>query len=226
MDRVQKLLSNYGHCSRRMAEWLIEKKRVRVNGRIISLGFKAGDNDKITVDGKEIKRNDKIYLMLNKPVGYVTALRDDKLKTVMEFIKIKERVFPIGRLDFNTSGLLLLTNDGDFANDVAHPSKEVKKTYLVELYNEITEKKIRRIVNGTMVDDRKTSPAEVKVLNENLFEITIHEGRNRIVRKILKKLKLRVKTLKRIKIGKLELDKLGEGNCRMLDKKEIMSVFK
>ena len=121
MHRVQKLLSNYGYCSRRKAEEIIKQGRVRVNDKLITIGDKASEEDKIYVDDKLVEKEKKVYLMFNKPVKCVTALNDNKFKTVMDYIKIKERVFPIGRLDYLTSGLLLLTNDGDFANKIMHP---------------------------------------------------------------------------------------------------------
>ena len=128
MHRVQKLLSNYGYCSRRKAEELIELGEVKVNGKVISLGDKATENDEITVNGRIVKAPKRIYLIFHKPTRCVTALEDKYHKTIFEYINLKERVFPIGRLDYNTSGLLLLTNDGDFANRIMHPRYEVKKT--------------------------------------------------------------------------------------------------
>ena len=126
LHRVQKLMSNYGYCSRRKAEEIIQDGRVKVNGKPITIGDKATEEDEIMVDNKPIKKERKVYYMLNKPTKCVTALTDDKYETVMEHIKVKERVFPVGRLDYFTSGLLLFTNDGDFANKITHPSNEIK----------------------------------------------------------------------------------------------------
>lgn len=220
MQRVQKLLSNYGYCSRRKAEELIKGGHVKVNDKVISIGDKASEDDKIYVDNKLVKKQKKIYLMFNKPVGCVTASRDSVFDTVMDYIDVKERVFPVGRLDYNTSGLLLLTNDGDFANRVMHPRYETKKTYLVGLRSSIDDKQILQIEGGVMLEDGKTSPAKVKKHSPKLLEITIHEGKNRIIKRIFEKLGLKTKFLKRIKIGRLELGNLKEGKYRRLTEKE------
>jgi 23S rRNA pseudouridine2605 synthase len=225
MHRVQKLLSNYGYCSRRKAEELIQEGRVKVNGKVISIGDKASENDKIYVDNQTVRKQKKVYLMFNKPKSCVTALKDSMFDTVMDYINIEERVFPIGRLDYNTSGLLLFTNDGDFANKVMHPRYEIKKTYLAGLRNKIDEKQIDAIEKGVMLEDGKTSPAKVKKRNPNLIEIRIHEGKNRIVRRILKKLGLQIKFLRRIKIGKLDLGDLKEKSYRFLTEKDIKKIF-
>ncbi len=224
MHRVQKLLSNFGYCSRRKAEELIKEGRVKVNGEVISIGDKAEESDKISVDGKLIQRQNKVYLMFNKPVGCVTALSDARYKTVMDYIDVKERVFPIGRLDYNTSGLLLLTNDGDFANKVMHPRYEIKKTYLVKLSKDISANQIKIIEKGVKLDDGKTSPAKVRKLGGNVLEIIIHEGRNRIIRRVFEELDIGVVFLERIRIGNLELGNLKKGEYKVLGK-NIDKVF-
>ena len=223
--RVQKLLSNYGYCSRRKAEELIKKGKVVVKGEIISLGAKATYGEKIYVEGKPILPSKKLYLMFNKPRGCVTAVKDKKFKTVMDYIKIKERVFPVGRLDFNTSGLLLLTNDGDFANKVMHPRNKVTKTYLVETGQAVNKKEIALIEKGIEIDGEKVTSLRVKKHRSNLVELTICEGRKHIVRKIFSKLGIKVKTLKRIKIGNLSLGNLKVGKYRYLKRKEVESIF-
>jgi len=225
MHRVQKLLSNYGYCSRRKAEELIKQGRVRVNNKIITIGDKAKETDDIYVNDELVKKQQKVYLMFNKPLGCVTAVKDPIFDTVMDYVKVKERVFPIGRLDYNTSGLLLFTNDGDFANNVMHPRYEIKKTYLVGLRDKITDKQIKQIEKGVMLEDGKTSPANVKKQNPNLIEITIHEGKNKIIRRILKKIDLKIRFLKRIRIGKLELKDLKEGKYRFLTEKDKEKIF-
>ncbi|MBL7054188.1 rRNA pseudouridine synthase [Candidatus Woesearchaeota archaeon] len=225
MHRVQKLLSNYGYCSRRNAEELIKQGRVKVNNKLISIGDKASENDKIYVDDRLVKKEKKLYFMFNKPVGCVTALTDRKYKTVMEYIDVKERIFPIGRLDYFTSGLLLFTNDGDFSNNIIHPRYEIKKTYMVGLYDSIDSKKILMIEKGVMLEDGLSSPAKVRKLRRDLVEVTIHEGKNRILRRIFKELGLRIKFLKRIRIGMLNLGDLTEGKYRKISKKEIEKIF-
>ncbi|MBD3313685.1 pseudouridine synthase [Candidatus Woesearchaeota archaeon] len=223
--RVQKLLSNYGYCSRRKAEKLIEEGRVKVNGETISIGDKASENDDLTVDGKPVSPEKKVYLMLNKPHGCVTALTDSRYKTVMSCIDVKERVFPIGRLDYNTTGLLLLTNDGDFANKVMHPRYEIKKTYLVEIDKPITSADIKKIESGVRLEDGKTSKSKINAINPKRVEITIHEGKNRIVRRIFKHLGYKVERLKRIMIGKLRLGSLEPGEYKLLSSKQMQKIF-
>lgn len=225
MYRIQKLLSNSGYCSRRKAEELIKQDRVRVNGRVISIGDKASEDDKIYIDGKPIKKQARTYLMFNKPVGCVTALSDKKFKTVMDYIKLEQRVFPVGRLDYNTSGLLLFTNDGDFANNILHPSYEITKTYLVKTDKPINKQKIVLLEAGIGLKDGKTSPAKVKEHNPTLLEVTIHEGKNRILRRIFKQLGLGVISLKRIKVGNLCVGDLKPGKYRPLTKTDKQRIF-
>ena len=225
MHRVQKLLNNYGYCSRRKAEELIREGKVTVNDRVVSLGDKASEDDKIYVDGKLIRIQTRVYLMFNKPLGYVTALRDEKFNTVMDCIKLKERVFPIGRLDYNTSGLLLLTNDGDFANEIMHPRYRVNKTYLIGIDKPIRDREVRLIRSGVKLADGRTSPARVKKRNLTMLEVTIHEGKKRIVRRIFEKLGFKVRLLKRIKIGNLNLGDLGLGRYRHLTKADKQKIF-
>ena len=214
MHRVQKLLSNYGYCSRRDAEELIKEGRVKVNGKTITIGDKASETDRIYVDNKPVSREKNVYLIFNKPFGCVCALKDRKYFTIMEYIHVRERVFPVGRLDYNTEGLLILTNDGDFANKIMHPRYEIKKTYLVEIDTDIKDKDILKIERGVMLEDGKTSKSKVVKLSQTSIEITIHEGKNRIVRRIFKALGYNVKKLKRIKIGELELGNLKPGEYR------------
>lgn len=220
MDRVQKLLSSFGYCSRRKAEDLIAQGRVQVNGKTISLGDKASDDDKITVDGSEIKQQKKIYLMFHKPVGCVTALWDRRYRTIMDYVDIKQRIFPVGRLDYNTSGLLILTNDGDFANSIMHPRYEIKKTYLVGTDKPVSGSHIEMIRKGVKLQDGVTTEAQVSQPEPRLLEIQIHEGRNRIIRRIMKKLGYKIAFIKRTKIGRLELGDLGEGKYAALTEKQ------
>ena len=223
MHRVQKLLSNYGYCSRRKAEELIKEGRVKVNNKVISIGDKASEDDKIYVDDKLVHKEKKVYLVFNKPIGCVTALRDKQYKTVMDYIKIKERVFPIGRLDYNTSGLLLLTNDGDFANKVMHPRNEIEKTYLVGIHNPISNRQIKTIEDGIGIEGRKVK-VKIKKHSPLLLEVVIHEGRNRIVRRLFKEAGYKVVSLERIAVGKLKLGDLKLGEYRFLTKEEIEKI--
>ena len=225
MYRVQKLLSNYGFCSRRKAEELIKAGKVKINNKVISIGDKAEESDKIYVDNKLVSPEKKVYIMFNKPLGCVTALTDPQYKTVMDFVKIKERIFPVGRLDYNTSGLLLLTNDGDFANNITHPSKETNKTYKVMINKPITNREISLIEDGLKIEGKKTAKSIIKKLGPALLEITIHEGRNRIVRKMFHKLDFTVVSLERIKVGNLELGDLKPGKYKELTKEERDMIF-
>ena len=225
LHRVQKLMSNYGYCSRRKAEEIIQDGRVKVNGKPITIGDKATEEDEIMVDNKPIKKERKVYYMLNKPTKCVTALTDDKYETVMEHIKVKERVFPVGRLDYFTSGLLLFTNDGDFANKITHPSNESKKSYVVKLNRPIDEQDKKSLQKGIKLEDGKTSPARLKILGPQMAEITIHEGKNRIVRRMFEALGFKLSFLERVKIGKLDLGSLPPGKFKVLSKREKELIF-
>jgi 23S rRNA pseudouridine2605 synthase len=223
--RVQKLLSNFGFCSRRKAEGLIKQGRVRVNNKNISIGDKAFEDDKLFVDDKLVKKPKRVYAIFNKPIRCVTALKDDKFKTIMEYINLKNRVFPVGRLDYLTSGLLILTNDGDFANKVMHPRYEIKKTYLAGVDKQVSDEIIKEIESGVFLEDGKTSPAKVKRITDNSIEITIHEGKNRIVRRLLKKLGFRIRFVHRVRIGSLSLADLNSGEFKVVRKSVVDKVF-
>jgi len=216
MQRIQKLLSNRGYCSRRKAEELIAASRVAVNGTVVKLGDQAEEHDTITVDGKPVMAERKVYLALHKPVGCVTALTDRHEKTVMDYLTVKERVFPVGRLDKETSGLLLLTNDGDWANKVAHPRNETKKTYVATLDQPVKEAHLERLRDGIELEDGRTRPADARKRNPVTVELIIHEGRNRIVRRMFEALGYEVLALRRIRIGKITLGGLRPGQSREL----------
>ena len=226
--RVQKIISNAGYCARRKAEELIRQGLVKVNDKAINLGEKADPKeDKITVNGIEIKIEKRIYLLFNKPAGYITTL-DDPLnrKTIFDIINIKERIFPVGRLDNDTSGLLLLTNDGDFANKIMHPRYEIEKTYRVKIDGELKDSDIKKLENGIIVDGKKTWPARISEIKQDIFDITIHEGRNRIVRKMMSALSYDVLSLKRIAIGDIKINGLASGQYRNLIPGEINALLK
>ncbi|MBQ3435156.1 MAG: rRNA pseudouridine synthase [Selenomonadaceae bacterium] len=224
MERLQKLIARAGICSRREAEKLISAGRVTVNGKIIhELGAKASINQKILVDGKPLQLGaEKIYLMLNKPRGYVSTVHDERgRKTILDLIETSERVYPIGRLDLNSEGLILLTNDGDLTNVLIHPRYEVSKTYRAKVSGDITEEKLDRLRAGLELDDGLTAPAEVYWLDKDLVEVTIHEGRNRQVRRMFAAIGCDVKRLRRIKFAGLTLDGLKVGAFRALTTEEV-----
>lgn len=228
-ERLQKILSGAGVTSRRAAEVMITEGRVSVNGvTVTELGSKADpEKDKIAVDGKPVSmQKNKIYLLLNKPAGYVTTMSDPSGRPVVtELIKgIPERLYPVGRLDFNTEGLLLLTNDGDWANKLAHPSHEVEKEYLVKIRGVLGSDKIALLSGGIQLEDGMTAPAKIELiraLEKNVwFTMTIHEGRYRQVRRMCEAAELPLVKLKRIRYGNILLGDLKTGEYRLLDPAE------
>jgi len=232
--RLQKILSEIGITSRRKAEELILEGRVTVNGRIATLGMKADqDRDHIKVDGKLLMRHvSKVYIMFNKPRGILTSLYDPEGRpTVKDFLKgIKCRVFPVGRLDYDSEGLILLTNDGEFAHAVLHPSKKIPKTYLVKVRGSIEEKEIEKLEKGIKLGDGMTSPAKVRRIRKtesNLWlEMRIYEGKKRQIRRMLEKTGHPVLKLKRISINGLKLGELEPGTYRYLTPEEINKIKK
>ena len=216
--------------SRRAAEVLIAEGHVTVDGKVVrELGTKVdAARADIRVDGRKIKRDiEKIYVMLNKPRRVLSAVSDDRgRQTVVDLIDdVTEKIFPIGRLDYNTEGLLLLTNDGELANSLLHPSREVNKTYRAVLKGRVEEERLDRLRIGLKLDDGMTAPALVNLIaldeNESEVEITIHEGRNRQVRRMFSAIGYNIKKLRRIKFAGLTLDNLKLGAHRRLNKKEI-----
>lgn len=223
-ERVQKIIANAGYCSRRHAEYLIEKGKVRVNGNIIKLGDKADpDKDEITVNGELIEKNKPIYIMLNKPKHYEVTLAPGT-RSVLQLIKLNERIFPVGRLDKNTTGLLLVTNDGDFANKITHPRYEKEKTYYVKLDKRLEDKDIKSIEQGVNLKDGVIK-GKIKVYQKDQIEITIHEGKKWILKRLFFKLGYYVKELSRVKIGNLRMD-VKIGKWRFLTKKEVDELMK
>ncbi len=232
--RVQKIMSEAGFCGRRKAEELISKGRVTVNGRKIKLGDKAlYGKDIIAVDGEKInipRKKEYVYIMLNKPRGYVTTLSDElDRKCVTDLLEgLETRVYPIGRLDKNSEGLLLFTNDGNFANAVMHPSKEISKTYRVTVRPDITEEQVLELSTGVVIDGRKTLPANVTVVtkeqNRVVLLMTIKEGRNRQIRKMCEALGLEVARLRRVSEGPLKLGMLKPGQWRELSAEELRAM--
>ncbi len=229
MERLNKYIASCGICSRRAADKLIESGKVSINNKIEKeLGFKVKeDSDVVCVDGKKIeKSNKKIYILLNKPKGYVTTSKEQfNRKCVLDLIKEKIRVFPVGRLDMNTEGLLLLTNDGDFANKVIHPKNEIEKTYIVTTNKKITYEDINILTQGVDIGDYITKPAKVKLIDEYNFEIKITEGKNRQIRRMCLAVNIFIKNLKRVSIGKLTLGNLPLGKYIVLNKNRVKEVF-
>ena len=230
-QRLQKILSNYGVASRRKAEQMILDRRVRVNGNTASLGDVADDEeDVIEVDGVRLKKQPaRIVLMLNKPRGYVCTLSDEKgRKNVAELVSgCGARVYPVGRLDLNSEGLLLLTNDGELANRLTHPKKEVDKVYLVWLSHYIPGCE-DSIASPIEIDGRETSPAKVETIKRDgetaLLRITIHEGRNRQIRRLCERANVTVTRLRRVAEGPLQLGDLKPGQWRVLTEEEIAGL--
>lgn len=227
-ERLQKILARYGVASRRKAEELIAERRVRVNGNTAVLGDTADETqDVIELDGVRLRRQpERVYLMLNKPRGYVTTLQDEKgRKNVAQLVEdCGARVYPVGRLDLNSEGLLLLTNDGELANRLMHPSQSVEKEYLVWLsgyYDGCVQKLCRSIE----IDGRKTIPAQVRVIRAEqqiaLLSIILHEGRNRQIRRLCEQAGVTVTRLRRIREGTLQLGRLPVGQWRALTQQEL-----
>lgn len=233
-ERIQKILSECGYCSRRKAEELIAAGRVRVNGRGCSLGDRADiAEDIISVDGVNVDtplKRELVYYMLNKPRGYVTTTSDElERRCVMDLLKdVPERVFPVGRLDRNSEGLLILTNDGDFANRIMHPSGHVPKTYRVTVRPDITEEQLTQLSEGVVIDGQKTLPATAQVITKEegraVVQLTIREGRNRQIRKMCEAVGLEVARLKRTSVGPLRLGMLKPGEYRELTPQEVASI--
>lgn len=231
--RIQKILSDAGVCSRRKAEEFINQGRVKLNGHPVKLGDKAGGKDIITLDDERIdipRRKNKLYIMLNKPRGYVTTMSDElDRKCVTDLLSgVEERVYPIGRLDRNSEGMLLFTNDGNFANDIMHPSRHISKTYRVTVRPSITEAQIVQLSSGVVIDGRKTLPATVEVLehqeNRVVMLMVIKEGRNRQIRKMCEAVGLEVARLRRIAIGPVKLGMLKPGTWRELTAEELRAL--
>ena len=229
--RLQKIIADAGVCSRRKAEELIAEGQVKVNGRPAAIGQKADPyRDHITVGGEKLPspgEQRSVYLMLYKPRGYLTAMSDDRgRKCVSELVAdVPERVYPVGRLDLNSEGLLLMTNNGEFANLITHPSHEIPKCYRVTVHDKVSEEAQIALATGVEIDGRKSAPAEVKVVTEEegrtVMLITIIEGRNREIRKMCEAVGLSVARLKRISIGTLRLGMLQPGHYRELTDEEV-----
>lgn len=234
--RLQKYLASCGVASRRKCEELIIEGKITVNDEKVELGFKINpEKDIVKYNGKQVKNENKkyTYILLNKPIGVVTTV-DDQFgrQTVLDLVKVKARVVPVGRLDMYTSGALILTDDGDFIYKVTHPKHEIDKTYTVTIIGKVTEDEVQRLRDGVKIDDYVTKPAKVKILkideekNNSRLEITIHEGKNRQVRKMCEAVGRKVIALHRSKIGNLGVKDLKIGTWRYLTPKEVEHILK
>lgn len=227
--RINKYIANAGIASRRKADELIKAGKVKVNGKVMSQpGYDVADSDEVLVEGKPVQSaENKVYYAMNKPLGVITSVNDDRGRmTVVDIMSdVEERVFPVGRLDYNTSGLLLLTNDGDFANRIMHPGRRVDKTYRVRVAGNISKIKISVLRAGVRLGKFKTSPARVDVITWNrhsmILEVTIHEGKNRQIRRMFEAVGYPVQELERISIGNMKLGHLKPGQYRKLSKREL-----
>ena len=235
-ERLQKYLANSGVASRRKCEELILQGKVKVNGKVVTeLGIKVNpEKDIVKFNGKEVKQTKKmVYILLNKPIGYVTTA-DDQFgrETVLDLVKVKERIVPVGRLDMYTSGALILTNDGDFVYKVTHPKHEIEKTYTVTVKGIVQNSEVEQLRKGVKIDDYTTKPAKVKILKTDTekdisrLEITIHEGKNRQVRKMCEAVNRKVLALHRSKIGGIGVKDIELGKWRYLQENEIQKLVK
>ena len=234
MERLQKFIANSGYTSRRNAEKLISEGRVSVNGEIITeQGVKVNPSDLILIDGVEINKNEKkVYYILNKPRGYISSVKDEKgRKTIVELIDTDLRIYPVGRLDYNTTGLILLTNDGDFANHLMHPKNNIKKTYLAKIEGILSKDDIIELKKGIVIDGRRVDTSNFKIKkkdlekNNSLVEITIIEGRNHIVKNIFSSIKHDVIKLTRTNYAFLDVNNLKSGEYRELSIKEVKKLY-
>ncbi|MGP6140066.1 MULTISPECIES: pseudouridine synthase [unclassified Jeotgalibaca] len=230
MERLQKVIAHAGIASRRKAEELITEGRVTVNGkRVTELGIKVSNRDQVEVNGLPIYREEPVYYLFYKPKNTLSAVSDDKDRTVVNdyFKGIKERIYPIGRLDYDTTGLLLMTNDGEFANILMHPKYHVEKTYVAKVNGIPTKEQLLKLERGVVIDGKKTSKAKARLISQNLknktavVELTIHEGWNHQVKKMFAAIDCPVTKLKRERFGFLSLDNLQPGMYRPLKAFEV-----
>lgn len=234
-ERLQKVIAQNSEYSRRKAEELITKGRVSVNGKIVTtLGTKVTPQDEVLVDGNTLVKQEKVYYLLNKPTRCVTTCSDERGRTtVVDLVDNYENVFPVGRLDYYTTGLLLLTNDGELANGLMHPSNNITKTYLVKFKGEFNQDKLKQLRRGVDIGGYVTKKAYVKLLGydhklqEGRLEIEIHEGKNRQIRKMLEAVGCRVTNLKRIRYASFDLkdEQMGSGEYRSLKPKEVKQLY-
>lgn len=232
MERLQKVIAERGYCSRRKAEELIKQGRVKVDNQLIdTLGYKVDENAQISIDGKTINKEEKVVYLLNKPKNVISSSSDDKGRiTVVDLIDSPYRLYPLGRLDYDSSGLILLSNDGTLMQKLIHPKFEVEKTYEVTIDGLIKDNEINKLQKGVVIDEKKTAPAIIKLLRQNtnkytsFLEVTIHEGRNRQIRKMFSSLGYKVIKLHRIKEANITLGNLKSGEYRQLKPYELKKL--
>ena len=233
MERLQKVIANSGYCSRRKAEELISEGKVKVNGEVVSqLGFKVDGNDEVMIGNKVISREEKEYILLNKPRGVVTTSHDDKnRKTVIDLINTDKRVYPVGRLDYDTTGALLLTNDGELTNLLIHPRNKVDKLYIAKVRGFFDKDSALRMSRGVVLDGVKTSKCFVKLRkydkksDTSIVEVIIHEGRNHQVKRMFEAVSFDVLKLKREMFAFLNVNGLKSGEYRYLSVKEVKQLY-
>lgn len=237
--RIQKILAANGVASRRKIEEYIKDEKIKVNGKIAELGIKIDETDEVEINGKKIKFKNideiqKESYILNKPLGYITTVKEQfKRKKVTDLIKTNKRIVPAGRLDAYTTGLLILSNDGELINKITHPKQEIEKTYIVGIKGNVTDEKLENLRRGVLIDGKKTLPAKVRVLENRKndlkeitrIEITIHEGRNRQVRKMCESQGFKVMSLHRTRVGHMNLKNLKIGEYRKMTKEEVEKFF-
>lgn len=225
--RLNKFLSECGVASRRNSDILIQEGRVKLNGKVVNeLGTKINaDEDEVLIDGEKINKRKKVYFLLNKPKGFITSTKDEKDRaTVVDLIKTREKIFPVGRLDYNTTGLLILTNDGDFSNYLTHPRNKIEREYEVKLNKPLTKEHKEGLIKGIYLDKRKSKFVKISFPRLNNFKtvrVVTVEGRNHFVKRMFDHFEYRVNELSRIRFGKLTLENLRRGDSRILSKKEM-----
>lgn len=233
MERLQKIIAESGYASRRKAEELIKKGKVIVNGKVVTeLGTKASFGDDILVEGKKIEKEEKEYYIFNKPRGVITSTSDDKgRKVVTDYFNSNKRLFPVGRLDYDTTGLLIVTNDGELSNLITHPKNEIEKVYVAKIEGIIKGTEINKLKNGIVLDGVKCIPKRVKLKsfdkksNSSIVEITITEGKNHEVKRLFESVGFSVSKLKRERVAFLSLGNLQSGEYRKLNPKEVKQLF-
>lgn len=233
MERLQKVIANYGYTSRRKAEELILKGKVRVNGNVVrELGVKVEPSDTIEVEGTVLENTEKVYFLLNKPRGVITSVSDDKnRKTVVDLIHTNKRIYPVGRLDYDTTGALLLTNDGELANKLMHPKNNIDKVYVAKVKGLIGKKELTKLATGVYLDGIKTSKGKARILkydkktDTSIVELTIHEGKNHQVKRMFEAIGYNVLKLKRESISFLSIKNLKSGEYIELKPKDVKRLY-